>query len=452
VKVLIYIFILVGSISNAQVKNEIIRVVGDSLIGRVENGISYREVNGNVVMTQGNVRVTCDRTIQNITDNSAELIGNVIVTQDTVLILSDKGYYFGNEKFIFSDSRVTLRDGHIVLTADSGYYYFDLKKAVFDSDVHLVDSMNILNANKLTYFNDIQKAIAVGNVDISDSASTIYCDSLNHFREHNISHAFKDVKIVNFSQKLTIYGDELFDEGEKKYTRIEGNPLLIKVDSTENGNEDTLFISAVTFEAIEDSTQKLIATDSVKIIRGDLFSVNNYSILFREENKLVSYKRKKDKESPVLWYTNSQLVGDSITIYMDENRLDSIEIRSNAHILSKNENYQFRFDQISGEDINLYFSQEGLEKTIVEIDVLSIYYLYDADTPNGVMKSSANRAKMEFENNSVVAVSMYESVESEYHPENLVTGNELDFTLPSFIIYKNKPIKEKLTQRSKLNE
>lgn len=451
-KILIYIFFLFASLSNAQLKNEIIRVVGDSLIGRVENGVSYREVIGNVVMTQGNVRVTCNRSIQNITENSAELIGNVVVTQDTIVITSDKGYYFGDEKFIFSDSRVKLDDGHVVLTADSGYYYFDLKKAIFHSDVQLVDSVSILNSDGLTYFNDTQKAIAVGNVDISDSASTIFCDSLNHLREHSISYAFNNVKIVNLNQQLIIYGDELFDEGEKNYTRIEGNPLLIKIDSTENGSEDTLFIRAEIFEAVEDSTQKLIASDSVKIIRGDLFSVNNYSILFRQENKLVTYKRKNDKEAPVLWYTNSQLVGDSITIYMDVNRLDSIEIRDRAHILSKNENYEFRFDQISGENINLYFSEKGLDRTDVAIDVLSIYYMYDDETPNGVMKSSSNRAIMEFENNMVVAVSMYESVESEYHPENLVKGKELDFTLPSFIIYKNKPKKEELTQRSKLNE
>lgn len=448
-KNLFYIFLLVGSLSTAQVNNEIIRVVGDSLIGRVENGISYREVIGNVVMTQGNVRVTCDRTIQNITTNSAELIGNVVVTQDTILILSEKGYYFGNEKFIFSDTTVTLEDGHVVLTADSGYYFFDLKKAVFNSNVQLVDSVNILNADKLTYFNDTQRAIAIGNVDISDSTSTIFCDSLNHLRETNISHAFHNVKIINLGQQLTIYGNELFDEGENNYTRIEGDPLLIKVDSTDNGSVDTLFISADLFEVIEDSSQKLIATDSVKIIRGDLLSVNNYSILFRQENKLVTYKRKEDKDAPVLWYTNSQIVGDSMTIYINNNSLDSIEIRDNAHILSKNENYEFRFDQISGENIHLYFGSEGLEKTVVKTDVLSIYYLYDNQTPNGVMKASSNSAKMEFENNSIVVVSMYGSVESEYHPENLVTGKELDFTLPSFIIYKNKPKKELLTQRSK---
>jgi len=443
---LIIIFFIVASLlyAQAQTENETIIIVGDSLIGKVENGISYREVIGNVVMTQGDVRVTCNRAIQNITNNNAELLGNVIATQDTITIVSEKGYYFGNDKYIYSDTLVTLEDGHVVLTADTGYYYFDLKKSIFNSDVQLVDSINILNSDRLTYYNDIQKAIAVGSVTIADDESTIYCDSLIHLREANISKAFKNVRIVNHKQKLKIFGNELLDRGEEKYTRIVGKPLLVKIDSTESGTEDTLFIRAEMFEAVEDSVRKLIATDSVRIIRGDLFSVNNYSVLYRDENKLVTFRRKKDKTSPILWYTNSQLIGDSISIYINNNKLDSIEIRKNSIILSKNEKYEFRFDQISGENINLYFGDDGLEKTEVEGDVLSIYYLYEDEEPNGVMKSSSNKAKMIFEKNAVVEVSMYQSVESEYHPENLVTGNELDFTLPSFIIYKNKPEKKNL--------
>ncbi len=448
-KQLIIIYIIFITILNAQVNDKTIVIVGDSLIGRVENGISFREVIGNVVMTQGDVRVTCNVAIQNITENNAELIGNVIATQDTVTIVSEKGYYFGNKKYIYSDTLVTLEDGHVVLSADSGYYYFNLKKSVFNSDVQLVDSVSILNSDKLTYLNDIQKAIAVGNVNISDRESIITCDSLVHLRENNISNAFNNVQITNPKQRLTIYGDELFDEGKNNYTRIVGNPLLIKIDTTANGKKDTLFIRANMFEAIEDSTKKLVATDSVKIIRGDLFSVNNYSVLYREENKLVTFRRKNEKVAPVLWFTNSQLVGDSISIYIRDNKLDSIEIRNNSVILSKNELYQFRFDQISGENINLYFNKDGLIRTEVLDEVLSIYYLYEEEKPNGVMKSSANKAKMEFEKNKVVGVSMYGAVESEYHPENLVTGNELDFTLPSFIIYKNKPTREELTQRNK---
>ncbi len=448
-KKLFFTLIIISSVIFPQNKTEIIKVIGDSLIGRTTNGISFREVIGNVVMTQGDVKVTCKRAIQNLTQNNAELIGDVIVVQDTVTIISEKGYYFGDEKYIYSDTSVSLNDGHVLLTAKKGFYYFNLKKAVFNSNVQLVDSNSVLNSNNLIYYNELQKAVATGNVDISDSTSIIYCDSLIHNRGTQKSHAFSNVKIINPSQRLTIVGEELIDEGENNITRILGHPLLTKIDSNTTNGEDTLFIRANKFEAIEDSTQKLFAIDSVKIIRGDLFSTNSYSVLYRDENRLMTKKLKSDKNLHVLWFTNSQLVGDSLNIYIANNKLDSIEIRNEATILSKNEKYEFRYDQISGDNINLYFKDGSLSKTEVNGKVLSVYFVYENNLPNGLMKSSSNKAEMYFKHNEVTNVSMYEDVQSEYHPENLVLGNELDFTIPTFIIYINKPTRKNLIQGSR---
>ena len=431
------ILLLFSSILFAQ--SESIRVVGDMGIGRVENGQSIREVIGNVVMTQGDIRITCDRAIQNITMNSAELIDNVIVTQDTVVILTERGYYFGEEKYTYSDTTLSLEDGHLSLTAESGYFYFDLDKAIFETNVQLVDSVNILNSDKLTYWNKTNKAIAVGNVEITNNESAIYSDSLIHFREINHTEAFSNVVIDDPENNLVITGEYLLDDGERDYSRMTGSPLLRKIDTTSTGKLDTLYIKSVVLESIVDSTKRLIATDSVKIIRDDFLSVSNIAILYRDENRILTYKNETDNLPPILWYKNSQVFGDSINIYLKKNQLEWINIRNNATIISQNSEYLFRFDQITGDEIELYFSEQGLSRTEVLENVLSIYYLYEEEMPNGLLKSSSQRAKMIFEDNAVIDVRLFQSVESEYHPENLVEGKEKDFTLPTFIVYDNKP-------------
>ena len=176
-KKLLFITIILYASLFAQEKSEIIRVVGNSLIGKTINGISFREVIGNVIMTQGNVKVTCDKAIQNLTNNNAELIGNVIAIQDSITITSEKGFYFGDKKYIYSIKKISLADKHVLLTADSGYYYFNLNKSVFNSNVQLFDSTNTLKSNKLTYFNDIQKAIAVGTKDHLASYQTMTAEN-----------------------------------------------------------------------------------------------------------------------------------------------------------------------------------------------------------------------------------------------------------------------------------
>ena len=438
-KIKLLVLFFVSCLLTAQQNKDPMRVIGDSLIGRVENGQSIREVIGNVVMTQGNVNITCDRAIQNISMNSAELISNVVVTKDTIEILTERAFYFGNEKFTYSDTTLSLEDGHLVLTAESGYFYFDIDKAIFKFNVQLIDSANILNSDKLTYWNKTNKAIAVGNVEITNNETTIYADSLIHFREINHTEAFSNVVIDDPKNNLVITGEYLIDDGEQNYSRITGSPLLRKIDTTSTGNLDTLYIKSEVLESIEDSTKRLIATDSVKIIRDDFLSISNIAILFRDENRILTYKNETDNIPPILWYKNSQVFGDSINIYLKKNQLEWIKIRNNATIISQNPEYVFRFDQITGDEIELYFSEQGLTRTEVLENVLSIYYLYEDEKPNGLLKSSSQRAKMIFEDNAVIDVRLFQSVESEYHPENLVEGKEKDFTLPTFIVYDNKP-------------
>lgn len=446
-KILILLFI--SSLLVAQHKSETIKVIGDSLLGRVESGQSIREVIGNVVMTQGEIKITCDRAIQNITMNNAELISNVVMTQDTVVILTERGFYFGEGRYTYSDTSISLEDGHVSLIADTGYYYFDIDKAIFYSNVQLVDSVNILNSDKLTYYNKTSKAVAVGNVEIVSEESAIYSDSLIHFRDIKHSEAFSNVAVTDSKNDLIITGDYLINDGEINYTKITGQPLLRKIDTTSAGNLDTLFISSVVMESVEDSIKRLIATDSVKIIRGDFYSIGSISILYRDENKILTYKRDNDNVPPVLWYETSQVVGDSLIIYLDKNQLEWIDIRNNATIISQNPKYEFRFDQISGEKIQLYFADQGLNRTNVIDNVLSIYFLYEEGKPNGLLKSSSQRAKMMFEDNAVIDVRLFQSVESEYHPENLVTEKEKEFTLPTFIIFENKPDLKDLLKENK---
>jgi hypothetical protein len=95
-------------------------------------------------------------------------------------------------------------------------------------------------------------------------------------------------------------------------------------------------------------------------------------------------------------------------------------------------------------NIEMMFGENGLERTEVTGSVLSIYYLFEDDEPNGLLKSSSDRTIIFFEENAVTEVKFYGNPASEYHPENLIEGKEKEFTIPSFIIIKNRPTKESI--------
>lgn len=425
-------------------ESEHVVVVGDSLIGKTINGQNVREVIGNVVITQGDVVITCKKAIQYLVKNEFELIGNVIATQDSIVIKTERAYYFGDSRTARSDTTVYLSEPSFDLNAKRGRYYYNQDLAHFTGDVVLVDSSFTLTSQELFYFSEEEKIIARTNVQVMDTSSIIFADSLRHYRKENISFAFGNVRVDNFENDLIIYGDSLYNDNTKQYSRVTGSPLFMQIDTSSSGKIDTLLISSKVMESFNDSTKKFIAIDSVKIVRGDFASINDKSILYNAEERIETHKLNHDSNRPIIWNEETQLVGDSIFIHLKDRDLDWIDVRGSSVIISKKENYDWRYDQISGKQINMYFIDGEIVRTEVYDNVLSIYYMFEEGEPSGLIKSSSQTAKIFFDEGQVIDVRLYQSVISEYHPENLVNGKEREFTLPQFIIYGNRPSKQEL--------
>lgn len=418
---------------------DMIRVTGDSLVGKSISGESIREVYGNVVITQGDILINCNKAIQNINKNNVELTGNVVVNQDSIIIKTPNGFYDGNNKIASSISGVNLTDGHINLSAKNGFYYFNEKRSSFKGDVKLTEALSVLRANSLSYYDDEDKALAEGNISVADTSTTLYADRLTYFRQTKDSYAKGNIRAYNPKNYFVIFGDSLIDQKSKNYSRIIGNSFLVKIDTSSTAGNDTLYIAANSMEAFSDSTELLIASDAVKIVRGDFSSLNDRTYFYRESGLMKTNKEENSINPPILWSGEAQLVGDSVVITLIDKKLDSIDIKNNASIITASLDSLNRFDQISGKNIILYFAEGALEQSKIIGNALSIYYFYEDGEPNGLLKASSENAKMFFEENKVVDVRFYKNAVSEYHPENLVVGNEKSFVIPSFKLYEGKP-------------
>ena len=456
----ITILCLVYSNSGYSQQDEYITVIGDSLVGRIINGETVREVYGNVVLTQGDVIITCNKAIQFIARNEADLIGNVVAKQDSLTITTEEAHYFGDQKKAKTTAGVKLDDQKVILTADSGDYYFDEDKAVFKSNVTLLDTTATLTSDELIYYKEEDRMIAVDDVRIVQEGNIIQADSLEYFRETRITFASGNVSIYNPENNVQIFGDHLEDYAEKYYTLIDKNPLLIQIDTSYSKRTDTLslgetdtidvmkidtlVIRSFIMEAWRDTIDLFKATGSVRIVRDLFASRNDYTLYQRAEGKIITYKVNVSASQPVLWYENSQLTGDSVAIYLRENQIRLLEVFTNAFILAQNEDFPQRFDQTSGERVILFFEDGELNSTEIYGGVLSIYYMFEENEPNGLSRSSSQSARIVFEEKEVSEVRLYGSPASEFYPENQVVGKERTFTLPLFKFYNNRPTKNEL--------
>jgi len=259
--------------------------------------------------------------------------------------------------------------------------------------------------------------------------------------------------LTNKTDNTVIYGGHLENFPNRNYSLVTNNPVLIQIDTTsdktnkinsDNLKIDTLIIKAETLEAFRDSTDMYIVKDSVKILRGDFASVNDKTLYFRKDKKLITTINKNENKQPILWYENTQITGDSVNIILKNNKIDKMFVDKSVFVISQNKNYKNRLDQTSGDSLYSYFNLGKLEQTEIFGNVLSIYYQYDNDKKNGLSKSSSKLSRMIFGNNELKEIRLYGSPNTEFHPERLVEGKEDDFILPKFVPFKNKPVKNDL--------
>ena len=311
----------------------------------------------------------------------------------------------------------------------------------------------------MTYYRDLDKSIATGNVRINDHSNLITADTLTHFRKTKLSIADGDVSIKSIKDNLTVFGNHLEDDGQLKYTLINQNPVLMQIDTTITKDSlrtivtfDTLLIKSKIMESFRSGTSMFKATDSVKILRGNFASLNDLTTYYREQEKIITDKLNEDAPKPILWYENSQLIGDSVTIYLEEGAIKSLTVDLNSFMLSQNKIYNQRFDQTSSDSVHLYFISNKLQKAEFAGKVQSIYFLYEEEKANGLVKSTAHRAVIVFKDNEIDQVRLYGSPTSEYYPEVKVEGLERTFTLPKFVLKENRPLKKDFFKQPEENE
>ncbi|MEJ5306261.1 MAG: OstA-like protein [Ignavibacteria bacterium] len=452
-KKILLIFLLFASISflKAQEIKVVQLINSDSLIGTVVNNERVRILFGNVQLIHEDIRIFCDKGIQYLQSNKAELEGNIKIIQGNQVLTTQKGFYFGNTKTAFGTKGITLYDGKITLKADSGEYFFDQKKAIFKGRVILYDDTTELKANILTYYTEEERAIAIGNVQVTQFENKIYSDTLDYFRKRRFSIARGNVIAFSTKDNLKIYSDYLENDENKKYTYVTGNPILIQIDTTSENKIDTLVISAEKMESYRDTSDIFFAIDSVKIWRNELSAVCDYAVYNKSEGKITTST--PNNFQPLFWYSENFSYGDSVEIFVDENKIKFVNIYENAFLISKDTVMENRFNQMNGNFIQLRFATDELseknklKEVFIVGNALSIYFLYDENEPSGLNKSSSDSALIVIEENKVTEVKLFGSPEGEYHPEEKIAGKEKEFLLSGFKWIENRPKKENLLAR-----
>lgn len=377
----------------------------DHLEGKIVDGEQARELIGNVRFRQEKVRVACDRALQYLRSGKVILTGNVVVVDDSVTMRAPRGVYHRDDRRAEAFDDVRLDDGKVTLTARYGEYFIEPKRAFFRSQVVVEDSASTVTADSLTYFRVEQRSVATGNVAVYNSADHV-----------------------------TIRGQHLEHWSTRQFTRITQQPVLVKFDTTSSGVVDTLIVRSRIMESYRDSVKRLIAIGDVEIVRADLAGTAGRAEYFTQRDSILL------RVSPVVWYKQTQVTGDSIDVTLKKRKLHQVNVMGEAFALSQSDSlWPDRFDQMTGETMTMQFVDQALERIDVRNRAISLYHLYEDSSANGLNKTSGDQIVMLFDEGKVKSISVRGGVEGQYFPENMVEGKESELMIPGFMRHTNRP-------------
>ncbi len=438
----------------------------DSLIGTTEqNKGIYRYYEGNVAFKQGDLYVKCQKAVQNISANTIDLTGNVVITQNDLKLTSPKVFYNGSTRIAQSTRSIIITDKNMKLVADQGYYNTNTAIANFYGNVSVIDDTVKIKSDSIEYNRRTLFSKAYGNAKVEDDSSIIYGDYLEHHRQTRDSKAIGNVIIIGKYNSTYLTTDTIEYNAQMRYTYATENPILFKIDTTintidttiveiENDSSkiaksnlhvfDTMSISSNKMESIRiNNDDRYIFSGNTQVYKNNLQALADTIIYYNEDGLIYLYG------SPVVWYDSTQLIADTISIYIKKNnKVDKIIAQGAAFATIKNDTINSeKINQLMGHTISILFKNDTIDFVNSFGDAKSLLFMSNDDgTDDGATQTSADTIKVKFIDGEASQFIGLGGIVGEAIPENILIVDIKKYYLPDFRRKDNKPQKKSLLQ------
>ncbi|WP_421825948.1 OstA-like protein [Larkinella sp.] len=456
----------------------------DQLEGVQSGTEEIRKLTGNVELLHKNTLMFCDRAVQNLTTNVIEAYGNVRMIQgDTLSVRGDTLFYYGASRqanvtgrtVVLKDRKMTLTtrrldydmangiahypvkgrivDRENILTSREGYYNTQTKLFTFHENVKLVNPQYTLTADSLLYNSLSKIATFQGPTKIVSKEGTLLAKDGDYNTVSRLSNFQRRATIE--TEKYTLTGDTLFGNNANDYYTARGNVVLFaKGDQTiltgdfgrynrkagvarmighalvkSISSSDTLFMRADTLWSFElpnpkykkgrintDSTyRRLIGQRNVLVFKNDLQSKCD-SIVYETADSTIYFFK-----DPIVWSTNYQMEGDSITALMKNNRIHKMLLRGHSFVISQDT--LLNFNQVKGRTLTSYFAYDkprdrsDIDHVVVEGNGESLYFAVDDNNKMvGMNRVLCSKMTIRFADRKVNKISFYGQPDSKLVP------------------------------------
>ena len=357
------------------------------------------------------------------------------ITNDKTVLTSEEGVYYADTKDVYFKKNVHLKDPDRDIWTDSLLYNIKTNIATFISQTHIVGKDgSVIDTKSGTYNLETGEAIFYDRTSFSDSSRSGVADKIAYEKSSGILQMEGNAKLVDSVNNLTVIANEIYADTKIDAFLATRKPVMIFYrdgDSTYVA-ADTLFSGLRRYDSLErkiiTQTDTLSKTMAVNTNRNDTsiryFLGFHHVRIFNDSLQAVSdslHYSTSDSTfklfgDPVVWNDQSQVTGDTIYMYTQNQKAKRLYVFNNGMIVNKANDAMY--NQIAGRTLNGYFTNGVIDYVRIKgSPAESIYYPQDDDSAYvGMNRSSGDVIDIYFVKKELNKVKFINNVDGVLYP------------------------------------
>ena len=420
---------------------------------------------GNVICEHDGAILNCDSALIYDGESKMQASGHIIITKgDSITVTGDKLFYDGKTKLATLEKNVKCVEKDMTLTTDlltfdvgnsvanyynggtivnkentltskNGHYYSSTKDLAFHYDVVLTNPDYKMKSDTLRYNTITKTSYFLGPSIIISKTDYIYCengwydtdkekaqfsvnallvtkeqkltgDSLFYDRTAQIGRAYRNVRLIDTTQKSIIFGGFVEFKQKRSEALITVDPIYARII-----DGDTLFIAADTLyhRDIDSVDNFLNAYHHVKIFKSDMQARADSASLNTKDSLMQLFR------NPILWSNKSQATAKLIKVNIGKNSINGFKLENNAFLIQQADTID-KFNQLSGRSLEGFLERDTIRKVIVSGNAEMLYYVKNKTKLAGLNKTTCTEINMWFKNADIDRVTLKPKVDGVVTP------------------------------------
>jgi lipopolysaccharide export system protein LptA len=343
---------------------------------------------GNVKMYDKSMNLTTNQLNFDMENNVGFYLNNATIISDKNNLNSPFGYYYSRTRNFFFKKNVVIVNPDYTMKSDTLMYNTISKTTYFYGSTVIEGKKDKITCENGWY--DTKKEVSQfsKNAVLYTENKMLKADSLFYDRKNSIGKAFNNIELYDSIQKIKLYGNYGITNGKTKKTFITQNPYALMIMD----KNDSLFLYADSIFLLQvdkklKQKEAIKAYHQVKIFMSEIQGVCDSLIYQKSDSTLSMFS------SPIIWNGMNQITADTIHFYINNNKLDSFDLRSNSFLISNEKG--LHYNQVKGKNMKGFLDSSTIKYLRVYGNGQSIYYAKD-DSVNYIGINKVDCSEMEF--------------------------------------------------------